>query len=63
MTGLQRVSGRPIGKVRIVIEVTVLAFGIFLGGTFGFGTILFALLIGPVVAIFLNVAGKLFPAS
>mgnify|MGYP001038902714 CR=1 FL=1 len=63
MTGLQRVSGRPIGKVRIAIEVTVLSFGILLGGTFGLGTILFALLIGPVVAIFLNVAGTLCPAS
>ena len=63
MTGLQRVSGRPIGKVRIIIEVTVLALGLLLGGTFGLGTVLFALLIGPVVAISLNVAGKLCPAS
>ena len=58
MTGLQRVSGIPIGRVRISLEVTVLIIGIFLGGTFGLGTILFAVAIGPVVASCLAVAGR-----
>lgn len=31
------------------IEVTVLAIGWMLGGTVGFGTILYALTIGPIV--------------
>ncbi len=59
MTGLQKVSGIPIARVRGAIEVTVLVIGWWaLGGTFGVGTILFAVLIGPVVAICLNLAGR-----
>jgi hypothetical protein len=59
MTGLQKASGFPIGRVRAAIEVSVLALGWLLGGTFWVGTILFAVLIGPVVAICLNIAGRL----
>ena len=59
MTGLQRVSGIPIGRVRISIEVSVLIIGIFLGGKFGIGTLLFAIAIGPVVASCLAVAGRI----
>lgn len=58
MTGLQKASGIPIARVRGVIEVSVLVLGVLLGGTFREGTILFALLIGPVVAICLNLAGR-----
>ena len=42
-------TGRRIGVVRAGIEVTALAAGIALGGTFGVGTVAFALLVGPVV--------------
>jgi len=59
MTGLQRMSGVPISRVRGIIEVSVLALGWLLGGTFWVGTILFAILIGPVVGICLNIAGRL----
>lgn len=38
-----------IGIVRATIEVAGLAVGITLGGTFGFGTVAFALGIGPAV--------------
>ena len=58
MTGLQRASGIPIARVRGSIEVSVLLLGWLMGGTFREGTILFALLIGPVVAICLNLAGR-----
>ncbi len=58
MTGLQKASGIPLARVRGSIEVSVLVFGVFLGGTFREGTILFAILIGPVVAICLNLAGR-----
>ena len=58
MTGLQRVSGIPIGRVRGSIEIGVLALGWVLGGTFGIGTILFAISIGPIVASCLNIAGQ-----
>jgi len=58
MTGMQRITGIPIGKVRGSIEISVLLIGWLLGGTFGIGTIIFALIIGPVVASCLNIAGK-----
>lgn len=44
-----RRTGRRVGLVRAVLEVCALAAGIALGGTFGVGTVLFALLVGPVV--------------
>ena len=40
---------RRVGVVRAALEVTALAAGIVLGGTFGVGTVAFALLVGPVV--------------
>jgi uncharacterized membrane protein YczE len=54
MTGFHRVTGRPIWLVRTVIEVVVGLVGIALGGTFGFGTIWFALTIGPQVQFWLT---------
>jgi uncharacterized membrane protein YczE len=38
-----------VGAVRAGIELAALAAGIALGGTFGVGTVAFALLVGPVV--------------
>lgn len=59
MTGLTKVTGVSIGRVRGVIEISVLLIGWMLGGTFWIGTIIFAILIGPCVAICLNLAGRL----
>jgi uncharacterized membrane protein YczE len=53
MTGLVRRTGRSIRLVRTSMEVTVVLAGIALGGTFGVGTILYAVAIGPLVQIFL----------
>ena len=50
MTGLQRVTGRPMALVRTSLEVMVIAIGWSLGGTVGIGTLFFALGIGPSVA-------------
>ena len=55
MTGIQRKTDYPIGRVRVGIEIIVLSTGILLGGTFGIGTIMFALGIGPIVAICLGI--------
>ena len=44
-----RRTGRRVGLVRAVLEICALAVGIVLGGTFGFGTVLFALGVGPIV--------------
>jgi uncharacterized membrane protein YczE len=48
MTGLAR-RGLPIAAVRTAIELTALGGGWLLGGTAGFGTIVFAFGVGPVV--------------
>jgi len=58
MTGLQQKTGWPISRVRIGIEITVLILGMALGGTFGWGTIMFAIGIGPTVAMCLGIAGR-----
>ncbi|MEX1134472.1 MAG: hypothetical protein WED83_06490 [Acidimicrobiia bacterium] len=52
MTGIAK-RGHSIRLTRTVLEVAVLAAGWALGGTFGWGTVLFALLIGPLVHFFL----------
>ena len=49
MVGLVTKLDRPVSQVRIAIEVTVLVMGFFLGGPVGVGTILNALLTGPIV--------------
>ncbi|RYZ72290.1 MAG: hypothetical protein EOP91_08540 [Lysobacteraceae bacterium] len=51
MTGLHRRSGWPIGRVRTLIEATVLLAGWAMGGNAGWGTLAFALAIGPMCAV------------
>ena len=58
MTGVQKKTNWPIGRVRVGIEIIVLSIGILLGGTFGLGTIMFALGIGPAVAISLGITER-----
>ena len=60
MTGLQRITNIPIGRVRTSIEVMVLIIGWRLGGIFGIGTIIFAILIGPIVALFLQLTDRIW---
>ncbi|WP_166784770.1 MULTISPECIES: YitT family protein [Cryobacterium] len=47
MTGLHQRTGWRIWIVRTGIEVTVLSIGWALGGNVGIGTVLFAVLVGP----------------
>jgi uncharacterized membrane protein YczE len=54
MTGLSRRTGRSIRLTRTAIEVTALAGGWLLGGTVGVGTVVFALVIGPLAQPFLR---------
>ncbi|GMM94801.1 YitT family protein [Microbacterium sp. MTN4-26] len=51
MTGIHRRWRWPIWLARGSVEVTVLAAGWMLGGTVGVGTVLFAVLIGPLVHV------------
>ena len=52
MTGIAR-RGPSIRLTRAVIEISVLALGWLLGGTFGIGTVVFAFTIGPLVQWFM----------
>lgn len=58
MTAMHRRSGIPVGRVRLMIEVSVLCVGVLLGGTAGLGTALFALLIGYAVAMAFGVVAR-----
>lgn len=49
MTGLNTRTGRPIWMVRTGIEAVVLLVGWLLGGNVGWGTLAYAVLIGPLV--------------
>lgn len=59
MTGLHYKTGVRVGRVRLGIEIIALSLGAFLGGSFGVGTALFALLIGQSVAISLGVVDRI----
>ena len=51
MKGISENFKKPISIVRFSIETIVVILGWFLGGTVGIGTILFAVFIGPLIAI------------
>lgn len=51
MTGIHARTGWPVRRIRTAIEVLVLLIGWLLGGTVGFGTVLYALAIGPLIQI------------
>ena len=63
MTGLHARFGWPIWKVRTAIEGSVLLLGWWLGGAVGFGTLAFALLIGPLVGVALPRCDTRLPAT
>jgi len=58
MTGLQKKTGFSIAVIRATIEIIVVSCGLLLGGTIGVGTLLYALGIGPAVALGLNIVKK-----
>lgn len=51
MTGLHARTGWSLRGIRTAIEVSVLVIGWALGGTFGVGTVLYALTIGPLIQL------------
>jgi uncharacterized protein len=57
LVGARRTRFR-IGVVRGTLELAALAAGIALGGNFGIGTVLFALLVGPVVEASFSVLAR-----
>ena len=60
MIGLQKKLNFPVAAVRVILEISVVSIGWYLGGTVGVGTLLFALGIGPCVAFGLNLVNKIF---
>ena len=61
MTGLHGRLGWPIFACRALVELTVLGIGWLLGGTVGIGTVLFAVLIGPLVHLALPLLDTVRP--
>ena len=59
MTGLHRVTGIRVGRVRLVLEIIVFSVGWACGGRVGIGTLCFALFIGNSVAIWLGLVRHL----
>jgi len=53
MTGFARRTGLSLRLVRTLLEVTVVAIGLLLGGVAGLGTVLYALAIGPLAQLML----------
>ncbi|NUO55520.1 MAG: hypothetical protein HOV71_23785 [Hamadaea sp.] len=62
MTGLAK-RGLSIRVARTSIEVVVVAIGFLLGGTFGIGTVLYALAIGPLAQVFIPLFAVRAPAA
>jgi uncharacterized protein len=60
MTGLGKRLNVPIARVRITVEIIIMIVGALLGGTIGFGTIVFALTIGHVLAFLLGQFARAF---
>ena len=59
MTGMHRATEYPIGIVRGTIEISVMLVGWLLGGDLWYGTLMFAVFIGPAVTIFLRITSKI----
>ena len=53
MTGLSKKTRIPMAYVRNFLEISVVVFGWSLGGTAGVGTLIFAILIGPVTVAYM----------
>ena len=50
MTGLQKTTNLSIALIRVIIEISAVIVGWYLGGVVGIGTVVFALGIGPFVS-------------
>jgi uncharacterized protein len=55
MLAVTRLTNIRVSIIRWSMEVSVVGLGILMGGDFGVGTIIFAMLIGPVVGFFFGV--------
>ena len=60
MTGLSRKTGIPMAYVRNILEISVVIIGWSLGGTAGIGTLIFAIMIGPVIVAHMYLLKAIF---
>lgn len=50
---------KPFGRIRILVDLSFVVIGFFLGGSVGIGTIISAFLVGPIAGIFLPCSEKI----
>ena len=60
MTGLQKVTDLPLAYIRNGLELTVALVGWTIGGTAGITTLMFAILIGPLAALSIQLLSYLY---
>jgi len=60
MTGLSKKTEIPIAYVRNCMEISVVFVGWLLGGTAGIGTLIFAIMIGPVIVAYMYLLKAIF---
>ena len=59
MAALHRITGIRVSRITTAIEGVVCTLGVVMGGKIGFGTLVFAILVGQAVAIAFGVIGRL----
>ena len=60
MTGLQKLTDKPIALIRTILEVSAVLIGFYFGGVVGIGTLIFAFGIGPAVSLGIFIVMKFF---
>lgn len=54
---------RKFSLIRVIVDICFVVVGWLLGGTFGIGTLICALLVGPVAGVFLPINEKMIQSS
>ena len=60
MTGISKKTEIPMAYVRNALEISVVIIGWSLGGTAGVGTLIFAIMIGPVIVAYMYLLKTVF---
>ena len=60
MTGISKKTEIPMAYVRNALEISVVIIGWSLGGTAGAGTLIFAIMIGPVIVAYMYLLKTIF---
>ena len=60
MTGISKKTEIPMAYVRNALEISVVIIGWSLGGTAGLGTLIFAIMIGPVIVAYMYLLKTIF---